>query len=236
MWYELAKKKLLSDAVERPKIGGADMLSIYALTWLGVLAAQISPGPNLAAVASVGLAQGRKSALYVVAGISSGMLVWSAATALGLGALIEAFPLSLLFLKFVGGGYLLLLAIKAAGATIMGGGSATFAPDTRRLTNRLAWRRGVLVLLTNPKAALMWAAVASFLFGQGLSAWHVLAFGPMGALSGLVIYGTYAWLFSTGVATRGYLRFSRWFEGVFAAAFGAMGVSLIWAGFREAKY
>jgi len=211
------------------------MLSIYALTWLGVLAAQLSPGPNLAAVVSVGLAQGRRPALFVVAGVSSGMLVWSAATALGLGALIEAFPLSLLFLKFLGGGYLLFLGIKSARATLKGRGNVAFKPDNRLLTNGRAWRRGVLVLLTNPKAALMWAAVASFLFGQGLSAWHVLAFGPMGALSGLVIYGTYALLFSTGVAMRGYARFSLWFEGIFAAAFGMMGASLIWAGLREAR-
>jgi threonine/homoserine/homoserine lactone efflux protein len=89
------------------------MLSIYLLTWLGVMAAQISPGPNLAAVASVGLAQGRRPALCVVVGISSGMLVWSAATALGLGALIEAYPLSLPLMKFLGGGYLLLLGVGA---------------------------------------------------------------------------------------------------------------------------
>lgn len=211
------------------------MFSIYALTWLGVLAAQMSPGPNLAAVASVGLAQGRRPALFVVTGISCGMLGWSIATALGLGFLIEAFPLSLLLLKFLGGSYLLFLGLKAARATVKGGANTTFAPDARPLTYGLAWRRGVLVLLTNPKAALMWAAVASFLFGQGLSAWHVLAFGPMGALSGLVIYGAYAWLFSTGAAMRGYSRFSRWFESVFAATFGAMGASLIWSGIRESR-
>ena len=74
------------------------MLVAYALTWLGVVAAQASPGPNLAAVASVALAQGRRPALFVVTGIASGMLVWSLATALGLGALIEAFPASLLLL------------------------------------------------------------------------------------------------------------------------------------------
>jgi threonine/homoserine/homoserine lactone efflux protein len=211
------------------------VFSIYALTWLGVLAAQISPGPNLAAVASVGLAQGRRPALFVVTGISSGMLVWSMTTALGLGALIETFPLSLLLLKFLGGGYLLFLGINAARATLGGGARATFSPDARPLTDGLAWRRGVLVLLTNPKAALMWAAVASFLFGQGLTAWHVLAFGPMGALSGLVIYGAYAWLFSTGAAMRGYTRFSRWFGGIFAMAFGTMGASLIWSGLSEAR-
>ena len=138
-------------------------------------------------------------------------------------------------MKFLGGGYLLLLGVKAAWKTLKGGGNASFAPDARPLTNAIAWRRGILVLLTNPKAALMSAAVASFLFGQGSSAWHVLAFGPMGALSGLIIYGTYGCLFSTRIAMRGYSRFSRWFKGIFAATFGVMGASLIWAGVREAR-
>ncbi|MEM1409504.1 MAG: LysE family translocator [Pseudomonadota bacterium] len=211
------------------------MISIFLITWLGVLAAQIAPGPNLAAVASVGLAQGRRPALFIVAGISSGMFVWSAATALGLGALIEAYPLSLVLLKVVGGGYLLFLGLNAARATLKGGAKGTFEPDAKVLNDRQAWRRGILVVLTNPKAGLMWAAVASFLFGQGLSAWHVLAFGPIGAFSGLVVYGTYAFLFSTGVAMRGYARFAKWVEGVFAATFASMGASLLWAGLRDAR-
>ncbi|GAA6180438.1 LysE family translocator [Shimia sp. NS0008-38b] len=208
---------------------------VYALTWLGVIAAQVAPGPNLAAVASVGLAQGRRPALFVVTGIASGMFVWSLATSLGLGALIEAFPLSLVLLKVLGGGYLLFLGLKAARATIKGGGGTAIKPDAQSLTDVEAWKRGTLVVLTNPKAVLMWAAVASFMFGQGLSAWHVLAFGPMGAFSGLVVYGIYALLFSTGAAMRGYARFARWFEGVFAAAFGAMGASLLWSGLRDMR-
>lgn len=211
------------------------MLTIFGVTWLGVIATQISPGPNLAAVAAVSLAQGRRTAMWIVAGISSGMLVWSLATALGLGALIEAFPQSLLILKFLGGGYLLFLAVKAARATLKHGGQTTFSLEKTSLTNHQAWMRGVLVLLTNPKAALMWAAVASFLFGQGLSAWHVIGFGPLGALSGMVIYGGYAILFSSGWAMRGYARFSRGVDGIFAGAFGLMGGSLIWDGLRQAR-
>lgn len=214
--------------------GNVLMLTAYLLTWLGVMAAQASPGPNLAAVASVGLAWGRRPALLVVTGIASGMLVWSSVTALGLGALIEAFPSSLTLLKLLGGGYLLLLGTKAARATVRGGAPSAIAPDARPLSDGEAWRRGLLVLLTNPKAALMWAAVASFLFGQGLGASHVLGFGPLGALSGLVIYGAYALLFSTGFAMRAYARFARWLEGFFAAAFGAMGASLVWSGLRDA--
>jgi len=40
------------------------MLTIYFVTLLGVIAAQVSPGPNLIAVASVSLAQGRRAAFF----------------------------------------------------------------------------------------------------------------------------------------------------------------------------
>ena len=210
------------------------MIEAFFLTWLGVLAAQASPGPNLVAVASVALAEGRRPALWVVAGVAVGMLVWSLGTALGLGALLAAMPLSLVAMKLVGGGYLLFLGLRAARATWRGE-EATIRPDARRLSDGAALRRGLMVVLTNPKAALMWAAVATFLFGQGLTAAQVLAFGPVGAASGFAVYGTYALLFSTGLAARGYARFARWVEGAFAAAFGAMGASLIVSGLREAR-
>ncbi|WP_308918252.1 LysE family translocator [Jannaschia sp. LMIT008] len=210
------------------------MIEAFVLTWLGVLAAQASPGPNLVAVASVALAEGRRPATMVVAGIAAGMLVWSLGTTFGLGALVAAFPLSLLAMKLVGGGYLLFLGLRAARATWRGR-SAAIRPDHGALTDGAAFRRGLLVVLTNPKAVLMWAAVATFLFGQGLGSVQVLAFGPVGALSGFAVYGTYAWLFSTGLAGRTYVRFARWVEGAFAAAFGVMGGSLILSGLREAR-
>ena len=105
------------------------MLTIYLVTLLDVVAAQVSPGPNLVAVASVALAQGRQAALFVVTGVASGMLVWLVLTSLGLGALIEAFPKSLLLMKLVGGGYLLFLGIKAARAAIHSGAPTTINPD-----------------------------------------------------------------------------------------------------------
>lgn len=209
------------------------MLGLFFLTWLGVVAAQIAPGPNLMAVASVALSRGRKPALFVVGGIASGMLVWSAATAFGLGTLIETFPLALFIMKLAGGGYLIFLAVKALRALRQNNADARITATNDEMSAYAAWRRGVFVLLTNPKAALMWAAVASFLLGHEMSAWQVLAFGPVGAVSGLVVYGAYAFIFSAGIAKNGYIRFSRSFELVFATAFGAMGASLIWSGLTQ---
>jgi threonine efflux protein len=91
------------------------------------------------------------------------------------------------------------------------------------------------VILTNPKAALMWTAVGTFLFGSGLSALQVVAFGPVAALSAIAIYGAYGLLFSSGFAVKTYSRFARWFELAFGSAFGALGGKLLWDGVRELR-
>ncbi len=210
------------------------MFEAYFLTLLGVMAAQASPGPNFVAVVSVALAQGRRAALWVVAGVSTGMLIWSLATAYGLATVLEWFPWSLNAMRIVGGSYLLWLALKGLRAAIIDKPGRVKASN-KKLTGRQAYRRGLLVLLTNPKAVMMWAAVATFLFGAGLSPAQVFAFGPAGAISGFVIYGLYALMFSTGLASRTYAKFSRWFEFAFGAAFGALGGKLVLDGVRELR-
>ena len=210
------------------------MLEAFLVTLIGVVAAQASPGPNLVAVASASLGHGRRAGLFVTSGISTGMLIWAVAVSFGLGALFTAYPVSLLILKFVGGSYLLWLASRALRAAWRGD-ATTFEAEANAVSGGTCWRRGLLVILTNPKAALMWAAVATFLFGAGLATWQVALFGPVGALSGFAIYGTYAVLFSTRAAGSFYRRFARGVESVFGAAFGAFGVKLILDGIRTLR-
>lgn len=52
------------------------MLEVFLITLIGVAAAQAAPGPNLIAVASAALGQGRCAALFVTVGVSTGMLFW----------------------------------------------------------------------------------------------------------------------------------------------------------------
>ena len=208
------------------------MFEAFFVAWIGVVIAQVSPGPNMMAVASVALGQGRREALLVALGVGSGTLVWAAAVAFGLGAVFQAFPVLLTVLKFVGGFYLLFMAVKAF-RSILAGGSASVAPIRVPLSGLGAWRRGFFVVMTNPKAALMWSALATFLFGAGLNNAQVLAFGPVVAVSALVIYGGYGLVFSTGVATRAYGRFWRASEALFGAAFGALGLTLLVSAVRS---
>jgi len=210
------------------------MLEAFILAWIGVIAAQASPGPNMFAVAQAALGQGRRAALFVVAGINTGMLVWAVGAAAGLGALFDALPVLLTVLKFLGGAYLLYLGLKGIKAALAGERQVVRAGKTD-LSDAAAWRRGFLVIMTNPKAALMWSAVATFLFGMGLSNVQVMEFGPLAVISGLAIYGSYGLLFSTSFAATTFARFWRAIEAVFGAAFGVLGTMLVAAGIRDIR-
>src|SRR5690606_27926959 len=131
------------------------MLHSFILVWLGIVAAQASPGPNMFAVIAVALGRGRRPSLFVVAGIASGTLVWAGLTALGLGAVFAAMPSLLTVLKFVGGAYLCVMGYRGLRAAL-GGSEAALRRETRPLSALAAWRRGFFVVMTNPKALLMW--------------------------------------------------------------------------------
>ena len=92
---------------------------------------------------------------------------------------------------------------------------------------------GVVLAQAAPGPNLL--AVGTFLFGAGLAAWQVVVFGPLAALSAMAVYGSYAYLFSSGLAGRAYARFARWIEAAFGLAFGALGGRLLLDGVREMR-
>lgn len=202
------------------------MLESYAVTLTGLALAQIAPGPNLLAVAGAALGQGRRDALFVTLGVACGILVWASLTAFGLAGLLQLYPSLLTALKLAGGAYFIWLGLRALRA-VLTGRSRTLQARKAARSDFGSWRRGFLVNLSNPKAALLWTAIATFLYGAGLSTPQVIGFAPLGFASAIVIYGGYSLLFSSGVAQRAYLRFSKIFEILFALAFAALGGKLI---------
>ena len=210
------------------------MVELFALTLLATIAAQLAPGPNFLAVAATALGQGRKAGMAVAAGVASGVFFWVILVAFGLGTVLEMAPAALLVLKIAGGLYLLYLAARGLRAGIRGE-AVNLTADERGQSLKSNWQTGMLVVVTNPKAALMWIAMATFLFAGGGTWVHVLLFGPLGALSAIAVYGLYAWLFSTPVAIRSYQKFSRVFEYSFASLFGLFGAKLMWDGLKELR-
>jgi threonine/homoserine/homoserine lactone efflux protein len=126
-------------------------------TFLGVMAVMaISPGPaNLFAVAS-GVEKGRASALVGVVGMNCATLVWFAAAALGLGALVKAFPEAFRIIAVLGALYVAWLGFKA----LRGAFRTAADPDKVVVRKgRSAFVDGFAVQIANPKAILFFTAV-----------------------------------------------------------------------------
>lgn len=208
------------------------MLNVYLATLAGVMLAQVAPGPNLLAVAGAALGQGLRAALYVTLGIATAIFAWVTVTTFGLATLLAVYPPLLVVMKIIGGGYLCFLALRSLRAALDGKDTG-FQANRSAWTPMGAWRRGLLVNLSNPKSALMWGAITTFMFGSGLSTAQVLGFAPIGFTSALTVYGVYAALFSTNAAKRIYARFTRTVQAMFGAAFGTLGGSLVFDGIRD---
>ena len=200
----------------------------------GVFLAQVSPGPNMMAVSSISLGSGRRAGALTAAGVASGVFVWAVLFAFGIDAFLAAFPQTITAMKLIGGGYLLYLGLRSLRSAFNGSGQTAAVAD-RRAAYGQAYRTGLLVVLTNPKAALMWVAVSMFLASAQLSNAQFLLVGLCVSASAMAIYGTYAWLFSTGVAVRAYRRLFRAVDGLFGAVFGALGAKLVTDGIRELR-
>lgn len=120
----------------------------------------VTPGPaNLFAIAT-GMRAGARAALLGVAGMNVATLVWFGAAALGLGALVTAFPAQFRFIAIAGGVYVAWLGLSALlkayqgappiKAAVAAGGAAPSAS---------AFRDGFTVQLSNPKVVVFFTAV-----------------------------------------------------------------------------
>ncbi len=119
----------------------------------------ITPGPaNLFAIAT-GMQKGKGAALAGVAGMNTATLVWFACSALGLGALIIAFPKAFHVLAWAGAAYLVWLGLKSLWSGLKDrGGEGDGAHRTFRM-GRSAFRDGFAVQIANPKILLFFTAV-----------------------------------------------------------------------------
>ena len=127
------------------------------LTFLGVMGVMaITPGPaNVFAIAT-GAQRGKGAALLGMLGMNTASLVWFCGAALGLGALVMAFPRAFHLIALAGAAYVAWLGIKSI--------LSSFKPAdpqalVRQPTGRSAFVDGFAVQISNPKAVLFFTAV-----------------------------------------------------------------------------
>ncbi|PZO00269.1 MAG: LysE family translocator [Alphaproteobacteria bacterium] len=125
--------------------------------FLGIMMVMaITPGPaNIFAVAT-GMSRGRAAAMAGIVGMNAATLVWFGAAALGLGALVLAFPAAVQTIAIAGALYLAWLGIQSIRGSFSTAQDPEIAP---LLARRSALLDGFLVQIANPKAVLFFTVV-----------------------------------------------------------------------------
>ncbi|HWK98131.1 MAG TPA: LysE family translocator [Pseudolabrys sp.] len=198
-----------------------------SLIMLAALIAVASPGPATLSIAGTSMRSGRRTGFALAAGVLTGSFTWSISAAAGLSALMLANAWLIEIIRYFGVGYLLFLAFKSARSALTPGEAVPVGIAAASL--RGTYMRGLALHLTNPKAILFFGSL--YAFGLPADATPVdlaIVVAVVGLQSAVIFFG-YVLLFSNPVIVRGYLKLRRWFEGVFALAFGYAGIKILTA-------
>lgn len=189
---------------------------------LAFLIATATPGPANLALMGLSMRAGRRPGLAMAAGLTIGLAFWGALVAFGLGALVLGSVTALTAFRIIGGLVLLWLAWKSAQSALNTDGMPPTAPPPHR-----AFGAGLLLNISNPKAAIAWGAAIAVGLPAGAGAGDLWLLTGICALIGFGNYIVYALVFSTPRAQSTYARARRWIDGVAAAILGGAGIALL---------
>ncbi len=126
--------------------------------WVFVLSGilvNVTPGQDVMYILGRSVAQGRKAGILSVLGISTGVLVHTAAAALGLSALLKASSLGFHAMKYAGAAYLVYLGVRM----FLGGSSfGEVIGNTKDSSARSIYLQGMFTDLLNPNVILFFFA------------------------------------------------------------------------------
>ena len=191
-----------------------------------MLLACISPGPDLLAVTSHALSN-RRSGLGVAAGISSSHVVWAGLAIFGLGLIVRELAWVYETIRLFGAAYLLYLGAKILRSLWQKDESGS-APVARVATRNFAdsYKKGLIVGLTNPKAAAFFGSLFVTLLPAHAPLWVQGTTLVAVTLVSIAWFSTVALLLSTERVQQGYARIRRPIDAVMGAALIAIGAKL----------
>ncbi len=126
---------------------------------LTALLIELTPGPNMAYLAALTLADGKRTGFIAVAGVFFGLAIIGVLSALGLAALIEGLPFLYGFLRYAGCAFLLYLAYEGWRGAVDNKANVT--------NNKTIFFRALMTNLLNPKSAIFYVSVLPLFLIQG---------------------------------------------------------------------
>ncbi|WP_214415732.1 LysE family translocator [Sphaerisporangium fuscum] len=119
----------------------------------------IVPGLDTALVLRSAVSRGRRQAFATALGVNTGVLVWGAAAAVGVSALLTASELAYTVLRFAGAAYMVWFGASMLWRARRGGEEAENGQEPASAGAGRAWMRGMATNLLNPKVGVFYVAL-----------------------------------------------------------------------------
>ncbi len=200
------------------------MIDPRVLAGLGVLVLlTISPGADMALIAKITVARGRRAAFLTSLGICSGLLVHATASALGLSVILATSAEAFTVVKLVGAAYLAYLGIRSL--------RDSFRPpppdDDRRAHAGTSFVQGLLNNVLNPKVAVFYLTfLPQFIDPAGNVLAQSLLFAVAHGVMGIAWLSAYAYVLARLSLLLARQGVRRWLERVTGGVLVALGVRL----------
>ncbi|OYW28139.1 MAG: threonine transporter RhtB [Caulobacter sp. 12-67-6] len=153
---------------------------------VAVILIELTPGPNMAYLAALAAAHGRRAGLMAVAGVTCGLSVYMLAAVFGLTEVFRLYRPLYELLRWSGVAYLLWMAWDAWRSA-----SEAETADALTPARWVLFRRGMVANLLNPKAALFYVTLLpGFIQNDyGSPTRQALILGSIHVLISIVIHG-----------------------------------------------
>lgn len=190
-----------------------------------MLLACISPGPDLIAVTSHALSR-RRAGLCAAAGIATSHALWATLAVFGLGLILAKLAWLYEGIRIAGALYLLYLGVKTLAGLRQPSEPQPAATAAYTGSGWHSYRRGVLVGLTNPKAAAFFGSLFVTLLPVHAPMWvHGATVATVAAVS-IGWFSTVAVLLSTASVQRGYAKIRKPIDAVVGTVLLGLGAKL----------
>ncbi len=146
------------------------------------------PGPDNVFVLTQSALSGRLAGILVSLGLCTGLIVQTAAVALGLAVIFQTSLIAFTVLKLTGAAYLLYLAWKIIHATPIEIGTNS----SRKIKKKNLYLRGFIMNITNPKVAIFFLAFLPQFVNpaKGFVSLQIAVLGCLFILSTIVVFGS----------------------------------------------
>ncbi len=204
-------------------------MSLFLTIAVVHLVALSSPGPDFFFVSQTAISRTRRQAMFGVVGITLGVVVWSALALAGLQLLLQRLAWLERLITVAGGLYLAWMGVKMLRGALSKPSSSTDQKPVLQQGDWATLRAGLLTNLSNPKVVIYFGSVFSAFLGDHVSTGARWGLWTMVIVETLLWFTLVAGVFALPAMRRGYLRLSRWIDGLAGAVFVLFGLHLIFA-------